>query len=226
MDPIGRWRRSIFDASGNANLDRVAFGAAIREKRCMGSSQDTYEPEGGADPAALIGEIAAGSQAAFDALYTSLQPKMVRYAAGLLAADHETAADAVDEAFFDVWRSASSFQGQGSAEGWVRRIVRNKAIDLIRKNRERLAASEKEAQAFEELPDETDTPERLAEKLSDIDELWRRLQRLSHEHREAVWLCYYEEKSLAEIAEIVGCPENTVKTRLFHARKLLREHTP
>lgn len=191
----------------------------------MGSSEETCVPEDGGDLTALIGEIAAGSQAAFAALYTSLQPSMVRYAAGLLAADRENAADAVDEAFLDVWRSASIFQGQGSAEGWLRRIVRNKAIDLIRRNRERLAISDQEAQAFEALPDEADTPDRLAEKRSDIDELWRRLQRLSHEHREAVWLCYYEEKPLAEIAEIVGCPENTVKTRLFHARKLLRERT-
>lgn len=210
----------------SANLNRVVFSAAIREKHGMGNLEETSAPEGGGDPAALIGEIAAGSQTAFAALYTLLQPTMVRYAAGLLAADRETAADAVDEAFFDVWRSASAFQGQGSAEGWLRRIVRNKAIDLIRKNRERLAVSDKEAQTFEELPDEADTPDRLAEKISDNDELWRRMQRLSHEHREAVWLCYYEEKSLAEIAEIVGCPENTVKTRLFHARKLLREPTP
>lgn len=189
----------------------------------MRISEETLATDDGGDPAALIVEVAAGSQAAFAALYTSLQTKMVRYAAGLLAGDRETAADAVDEAFFDIWRSASRFQGQGSAEGWVRHIVRNKAIDLIRKNRERLAVSDDEAQAFEDLPDEADTPDDRAEKISDSDELQRLLQRLSPEHREAVWLCYYEEKSLAEIAEIAGCPENTVKTRLFNARKLLRE---
>ena len=189
----------------------------------MRISEETLATDDGGDPAALIAEVAAGSQTAFAALYTSLQPKMVRYAAGLLAGDRDTAADAVDEAFFDIWRSASRFQGQGSAEGWVRHIVRNKAIDLIRKNRERLAASDDEAQSFEDSPDEADTPEDRAEKISDSDELQRLLRRLSPEHREAVWLCYYEEKSLAEIAEIAGCPENTVKTRLFNARKLLRE---
>ncbi len=189
----------------------------------MGISEDALAADAGNDPAALIAEVAAGNQAAFAALYTSLQPTMVRYAAGLLAGDRETAADAVDEAFFDIWRSASRFQGQGSAEGWVRHIVRNKAIDLIRKHRERLAVSDDEAQAFEEWPDHADTPEGRAEKISDNDELMRLLQRLSPEHREAVWLCYYEEKSLAEIADIAGCPENTVKTRLFNARKQLRE---
>lgn len=178
------------------------------------------------DPDALIAGIAAGRQDAFAALYTRLQPMMVRYAAGLLAADRETAADVVDEAFFDIWRTASSFRGEGSVEGWVRRIVRNKAIDAIRRQRERVAVDERESRAFEDLADEADTPDRLAERISDGDELWRRMARLSHEHREAVWLCYYEEKSLAEIADIVGCPENTVKTRLFHARKLLREGKP
>lgn len=189
----------------------------------MRISEGTLATDDGDDPATLIAEVAAGSQAAFAALYTSLQPKMLGYAAGLLAGDRETAADAVDEAFFDVWRSASRFQGQGSAEGWVRHIVRNKAIDLIRRNRERLAASDDEARAFEELPDVADTPEDRVEKISDSDELQRLLRRLSPEHREAVWLCYFEEKSLAEIAEIAGCPENTVKTRLFNARKQLRE---
>ena len=178
------------------------------------------------DPAALIAGIAAGRQDAFAALYTRLQPMMVRYAAGLLAADRETAADVVDEAFFDIWRTASGFRGEGSVEGWVRRIVRNKAIDAIRRQRERVAVDERESRAFEDLADEADTPDRLAERISDGDELWRRMARLSHEHREAVWLCYYEEKSLAEIADIVGCPENTVKTRLFHARKLLRVGKP
>lgn len=189
----------------------------------MRISEESLATDDRDDPATLIAEVAAGSQAAFAALYTSLQPKMLGYAAGLLAGDRETAADAVDEAFFDVWRSASRFQGQGSAEGWVRHIVRNKAIDLIRRNRERLAASDDEARAFEELPDVADTPEGRVEKISDSDELQRLLRRLSPEHREAVWLCYFEEKSLAEIAEIAGCPENTVKTRLFNARKQLRE---
>lgn len=192
----------------------------------MERSQQTPPAGTDDDPIALVAGIAAGREDAFAALYTRLQPMMVRYAAGLLAADRETAADVVDEAFFDIWRSAVGFRGQGSVEGWVRRIVRNKAIDAIRRQRERVAVSDRESRAFEDLPDEADTPDLLAERISDSDELWRRMGRLSHEHREAVWLCYYEEKSLAEIAEIVGCPENTVKTRLFHARKLLREGKP
>ena len=47
------------------------------------------------------------------------------------------------------------------------------------------------------------------------------MAQLSPDHREALWLCYYEERPLAQIAAIMECPENTVKTRLFHARKQL-----
>lgn len=170
----------------------------------------------------LIAAVASGSQAAFAELYKVQQPAMVRYATGLLAGDRETAADAVDEAFFDIWRSAARYAGEGSAEGWIRHIVRNKAIDLIRKNRERLASSDDEAAAFEARADEADTPADHAETISMGDELRRQLARLSSEHRETVWLCYFEEKPLAEIAAIMDCPENTVKTRLFHARRQLR----
>jgi RNA polymerase sigma-70 factor, ECF subfamily len=49
------------------------------------------------------------------------------------------------------------------------------------------------------------------------------LDRLSPEHREVIELTYYQELSVKEIAEIAGVPENTVKTRMFHARKRLRE---
>jgi RNA polymerase sigma-70 factor, ECF subfamily len=174
------------------------------------------------DPRELIALVAGGSEAAFTSLYSAQQPAMVRYATGLLAGDRESAADAVDEAFLDIWRSASRFAGEGCAEGWIRHIVRNKAIDLIRRNRERLATSDHEVEAFEARADEADTPADQAETISMGNELRRHLERLSSEHREAVWLCYFEEKSLAEIATIMHCPENTVKTRLFHARRQLR----
>jgi RNA polymerase sigma-70 factor (ECF subfamily) len=49
------------------------------------------------------------------------------------------------------------------------------------------------------------------------------LSLLSVDQRDVVWLCYFEDKSLSDIADIMQCPENTVKTRLFHARRKLRE---
>jgi RNA polymerase sigma-70 factor (ECF subfamily) len=170
----------------------------------------------------LLRRIASGDRPAFTSLYTSLHPALARYAAGLLAGDADAAADVVDEAFLDVWRHAGRYEGAGSADGWIYRIVRNKAVDWLRARRERPLAGEAEQARAEAMADEADTPEQTVEKASASDELRRALDRLSPEHREAVWLCYFEERPISEIAEIAGCPENTVKTRLFHARRLLR----
>lgn len=164
--------------------------------------------------------IARGDRAAFTDLYQRVQPQLVGYAGAILAGDVDAALDVVDEAFLNIWREAGRYGGEGSADGWIRRIVRNKAVDWLRSRRERPDA--RRAEKIAELADLSDTPERAAEKTSAADELRGALERLSPDHREVVWLCYFEERSLAEIAVIAGCPENTVKTRLFHARKQLR----
>jgi RNA polymerase sigma-70 factor (ECF subfamily) len=172
--------------------------------------------------AQALGEIAKGDRAAFTKLYTRVQPDMVRYASALLAGDVDAALDVVDEAFLNIWREAGRYSGVGSADGWIRRIVRHKAIDWLRRRRERPFASQEEQGLAGRLVDDADTPERTAEQASSARELRKALERLSPEHCEAVWLCYFEERPLSEIALITDCPENTVKTRLFHARRLLR----
>lgn len=172
-----------------------------------------------------LDRIARGDRAAFTTFYLRVQPELARYAAALLAGDVDAALDVVDEAFLSIWRDAGGYSGAGSADGWVRRIVRNKAVDWLRGRRERPLGEGGDAQPLTlRLVDGAANPEETAEQASAARALRRALQRLSPEHREVVWLCYFEELPLAEIAAIAGCPENTVKTRLFHARRLLR-HT-
>ena len=168
----------------------------------------------------LIRDVAIGSKGAFAALYRALQPQMLRYATGLLAGDRSAAEDAVDEAFAAVWTQAGQYTGQGSADGWVRRIVRNKAVDFARRNRES-SIGKADQDWLDQTPSDHISPFEEAANQSDRQWLGAALARLSPDHREAVWLCYYEEQPLAQIAAIMGCPENTVKTRLFHARKQL-----
>ena len=83
-----------------------------------------------------LGQIAVGDRAAFARLYRATRAEFVRYATGLLAGDHAAAEDAVDDAFVAIWTQSGHFDGHGSANGWIRRIVRNKAIDLLRKRRD------------------------------------------------------------------------------------------
>jgi RNA polymerase sigma-70 factor (ECF subfamily) len=69
----------------------------------------------------------------------------------------------------------------------------------------------------------SDTPEAAMQK-KDTGEILRKcIETLSPDHREIIDLVYYHEKSVEEVAEIVGIPENTVKTRMFYARKKLAE---
>jgi RNA polymerase sigma-70 factor (ECF subfamily) len=172
---------------------------------------------------AQLRDIAQGDKAAFNAFYREWNRSMNGYAAGLLAGDRSAAEDIVNEAFLAIWEQAGSFNGSGSAEGWVRRIVRNKAVDWIRKQRD-LPMSDQVSDALTaDSVSNSETPFDAAAKTSTERRLRAALDELSVDHRNVVWLCYYEERPLNEIADIVQCPENTVKTRLYHARKILRD---
>jgi RNA polymerase sigma-70 factor, ECF subfamily len=172
---------------------------------------------------AQLRDIARGDKAAFNALYRELNRSMNCYAAGLLAGDRSAAEDIVNEAFFAIWEQASSFNGSGSAEGWIRRIVRNKAVDWIRKQRDLPMSDAVSDKLTADSVGNSETPFDSAAKTSTERRLREALAELSVDHRNVVWLCYYEERALSEIADIVQCPENTVKTRLYHARKILRD---
>lgn len=171
--------------------------------------------------AAQLRDIARGDKQAFNALYREWHRPMINYATGLLAGDRSAAEDTVNEAFIAIWGQAGSFTGSGSAEGWMHRIVRNKAVDWIRKQREKPMTGALEILRDNETNDDSFDPFEHAVNSIAISQLRGALSLLSVEHREAIWLCYFEERPLSEIAAIAGCPENTVKTRLFHARKIL-----
>ena len=164
--------------------------------------------------------IARGDRAAFDRLYRAQRRPLLAYALGLLAGDRAAAEDAVDEALIDVWQQAGRFAGQGSAQGWIRRIVRNKAVDWLRKHGS--ARFAEWSAADDDRADESPDAEAQLVAANTGDWLRAALGKLSLDQREAVLLCYYEERPLAEIAAIQTCPEGTVKTRLFHARLNLR----
>ena len=112
------------------------------------------------------------------------------------------------------------------ASGWsVRRAIRSS--HLASGNRS-LQGPDRAASALDEetagaIEDPSDDPEISLEKKDKSASIRKCLTGLSAEHREIIDLVYYHEKSVEEVAEIVGIPENTVKTRLFYARKKLAE---
>ena len=174
------------------------------------------------DTSELIAAIAASDRAAFRQLYRAKYAALVAFAGALLGGDRAGGEDAVDEAFLDIWRSAASFSGSGSADGWIRRIVRNKVIDQLRKRREVLSQDPWLVSGAVAINSVEPSPFDLASAGDEAKTVRLALGELSPDQREVVWLCYYEELPLRDIAALVGCPENTVKTRLFHARQRMR----
>jgi len=166
----------------------------------------------------LIGRIAGGDGLAMQALYARHHVKVFRFVLRLVR-NEASAQDLISEVFLDVWRQAARFEGRSAVSTWILAIARFKALSSVRRRKE-AQLDEEEAEAIE---DEADTPEVALQKKDTGEVLRQCLAKLSPDHREIIDLVYYHEKSVEEVAEIVDIPENTVKTRMFYARKKLAE---
>lgn len=166
----------------------------------------------------LILRVAKGDRLAFRTLYARHNVRVFRFILRFVK-DEGQAEDLIGEVFLDVWRQADRFEGRSSVSTWILGMARFKALSSLRKTTE-AELDEEQAAA---IADDADTPETVSQKLDKAKAIRRCIDQLSPEHREIVDLVYYQEKSISEVAEIVGIPENTVKTRMFYARKRLQE---
>jgi RNA polymerase sigma-70 factor (ECF subfamily) len=129
------------------------------------------------------------------------------------------AKDLVSEVFLDVWRQAGKFQARSQVSTWLLAIARYKALALLRR-RSTEELDEEQAGAIE---DPAPNPEVIIENRQKTEILRKCLAQLSPTHREVIDLVCYHEKSIDEVAEITGVPQNTAKTRMFYARKRIAE---
>jgi RNA polymerase sigma-70 factor (ECF subfamily) len=167
---------------------------------------------------ALVERIAKGDRLAMQTLFTRHRVQVYRFA--LRLTQNETTADELtSDVFLDVWRQAGRFEGRSKVSTWLLAITRFKALSALRRRTEEVL-DEATAAAIE---DPSDDPGVVLQKKDKSAILRRCLGALSAEHRETIDLVYYHEKSIEEVAEIIGIPEGTVKTRMFHARKKLSE---
>jgi len=167
---------------------------------------------------ALIGRLATGDKVAMQVLFARHHVRVYRFVLRLVR-DQTQAEDLISEVFLDVWRQAGRFEARSAVSTWLLAIARYKALSALRRRPDE-ELDEETAAAIE---DPGDDPETALEKKDKGEILRKCLTALSPEHREIIDLVYYHEKSVEEVAEIVGIPENTVKTRMFYARKRLAE---
>jgi RNA polymerase sigma-70 factor (ECF subfamily) len=133
--------------------------------------------------------------------------------------DETSAEDVVSDVFLDVWRKAETFKAQSSVSTWLLAIARNKALTALTRRSEVGLDDEMAAN----LVDPNADPERALQEKDRSEALGQCLAQLSPEHGQIISLVYYREKSIREVAEIVGVPEPTVKTRMFYARRRIAE---
>src|SRR5437870_2448658 len=166
----------------------------------------------------LIGRIASGDRLAMQVLFARHHVRVFRFVLRLVR-DATVAEDLISEVFLDVWRQAGRFEGRSAVSTWLLAIGRFKALSALRRRPDQKLDDE----TAEAIEDPTDDPEVALAKKDKSAVIRKCLTGLSAEHREIIDLVYYHEKSVEEVAEIVGIPENTVKTRMFYARKKLAE---
>lgn len=178
--------------------------------------------------AALIARCKGNDLTAFDEIVERYQHKIYRYVKRLV--NNETdAEDITQEVFLKVLNSLHGFREESSLQTWLFRIATNLCRDTLRRRqRERgwlplwRNADEDETEIEVDLPDTREDPERLLlqQELSKV--LHSAIERLPVAMRQVVILHDIESLSYEEIAQSLGVPVGTVKSRLFHARTRLR----
>lgn len=166
----------------------------------------------------LLERIAEGDRSAMHTLYARHNVRVYRFVLRMLR-DVTATEDLVSQVFLDVWRTASQFEGRSQVSTWLLSIARFKALTALRQRR----YEDIDQDEVMDVADSADTPEASLDRSRTSEILRACVAKLSPAHREIVNLVYYHEKSVDEVAGIVGIPASTVKTRMFYARKQLAD---
>jgi len=166
--------------------------------------------------AALLACVAKSERQAFDQLYRQYFPRLARFL-GRMARNPLLVEEVINDTMLVVWQKAASYNASCKVSTWVFAIVYRKALKALK-----LEDAPVEAD-LAQIGSEALAPEPLAERRELTEVVAQALDRLPVAHRITVVLAFYHDMDYAEIAEVTGCPLNTVKTRMFHARRKLRE---
>jgi RNA polymerase sigma-70 factor (ECF subfamily) len=171
---------------------------------------------------ALVALVARGDESALGELYD----RVWRVAYGIayrVLRDDRLAEDAVQEGFLTAWRSAAAFRAdRAKASTWIVTLVHRRAVDIVRRE-ERRRAEPLESESRPDPVDQTGSAEDAAWLGFERDRVQAALRALPDTQREAIELAYYGGYSQSELAERLGVPLGTIKSRMFAGLARLRE---
>jgi RNA polymerase sigma-70 factor (ECF subfamily) len=167
------------------------------------------------DDTRLIHLVRAGDLRGFELLYRSYYPRLTRFLDRMIRRP-DLIEEIVNDTMLVVWQKANSFDGSCKLSTWIFAIAYRKAMKAVR------GLDDPVEFDFDAVPDQGGhEPEDEAQHHEQRDHLLRALDILPVEQRAAVCLTYFHGLGYAEIADIMNCPVNTVKTRVYHARRHL-----
>lgn len=160
--------------------------------------------------------IAKRDRGAFEELYREYGPRVFRFAVRMIR-DETKAEEVTNDVMVEIWKSAGKFQGRSAPSTWIFSIARHRALNAVR----RKTLPMTNLDDAPEPQDESEDPLAATDQSTTGDLLRTAIEQLSQEHREVIELTFFQGLNYREIATIVECPEGTVKTRMYHAKKQL-----
>jgi RNA polymerase sigma-70 factor (ECF subfamily) len=160
--------------------------------------------------------VRARDRDAFEALYRLYHPRLARFLLNLLHRP-QLVEEVLNDTLFVVWERSETFRGASKLSTWIFAIAYRKAMKALRRLDEPVEDHDADLR-----PADGDEPDAPVNRDRMQTALMAALQRLSADHRAVVDLTYFHEMGYREISEIMDCPVDTVKTRMFHARRHLR----
>jgi RNA polymerase sigma factor (sigma-70 family) len=168
----------------------------------------------------LVGRVATGDERAFDELYRLYLPRLRRFVGAMLSSP-PLVEEVLDDTMFVVWTRSASYDGASKVSTWIFSIAYRTALSALRR-RATQAHEPQSDEGRDERPSPEEGPEEQLAGKHVRRALLRAMDRLSPDHRAVVDLTYFHELGYREIAQITGCPVETVKTRMHYARRRLR----
>jgi RNA polymerase sigma-70 factor (ECF subfamily) len=164
----------------------------------------------------LLRRVAARDRQAFETLYRQYTPRLYRYLARLIH-QPEIIEEVLDDVMVVVWQNATRFDGTAKPSTWVLGIAHHKAL----KARAKLSKQSADLPPPEPEGSQASDPAEIFKQQDLQCALAQALEHLTPEQRTVVELTFHQEYSYQEIAALMECPVNTVKTRMWHARQYL-----
>lgn len=172
------------------------------------------------DEAELLHRVGTGDRRAFEILYRLYHPRLARFLSRQLKT-FDLVEEVLNDTMLTLWRSPDSFSGASKLSTWLFSIAYRKAL----RARGRFDEPVEDYRSEDRPSEQADSEEVLSRRQSSAV-LRKAVATLSPDHRAVVDLTYFHGFGYKEIAEIMCCPVDTVKTRMFHARRRLKAALP